>query len=514
MVNSAPRQVPQAAGNPIKFSGQRTATTSRSDGSPTRFRVTAAGPSRLSIHSAVIPVAHEEIEPISPFEDPFGDRLAQNADDPAALRGSSSEGQIEQTAPAPPADGPDLGPSPIEPSAVPSEGMEPSPLETPRPEPAMPLDSAEQAPEADDSLFPERTLPAPDRADDYESAAEPDVTADTDFEGDFCWQFFAERDFCDEQSECSRGWEDIRDNPLSNISLNISPRFASATYRQQRLAKNARRKWFNRWNQGLGWLGGKVLGLDDKYWNLDMAPSVDFRRPSPLEGRWLKDSDDGQFAIVEVKDESDESGLRTVTVQLPWNKLSRYDRLFVRGRKWVDRLGRERAFGRLSNLYKGEVHIETEDGEIVKVPFLALGEDEMSFVAAEYSIPAECKLPDVLLKMPQDQRKLRDYTMITYTWTASSLCHKPLYFEQRALERYGHSTGPISQPILSGAHFFGSFFIWPYKMGIAPPHECQYALGYYRPGSCAPYLVPPIPLSPRGALLQAGTVVGLVYLLP
>ena len=47
-----------------------------------------------------------------------------------------------------------------------------------------------------------------------------------------------------------------------------------------------------------------------------------------------------------------------------------------------------------------------------------------------------------------------------------------------------------------------------------PPHECRYALGYYRPGSCAPYLIPPVPLSLRGALLEAGAVVGGVFLIP
>jgi hypothetical protein len=148
------------------------------------------------------------------------------------------------------------------------------------------------------------------------------------------------------------------------------------------------------------------------------------------------------------------------------------------------------------------------------VPFLALNQDAMSWVASYWGIPAECKLPDILRKMPADQKKLRDYTMITFTWKASGLCHKPLYFEQRGLERYGHSVGPIAQPLLSGAHFFGTFFVLPYKAGINPPHECVYALGNYRPGSCAPYMVPPIPLSVRGALMEAGAVVGMVYLLP
>ena len=99
-------------------------------------------------------------------------------------------------------------------------------------------------------------------------------------------------------------------------------------------------------------------------------------------------------------------------------------------------------------------------------------------------------------------------------WAASGLCHKPLYFEERGLERYGHSTGPITQPILSAAHFFGSIPILPYKIGLRTPNECVYTLGHYRPGDCAPYYVPAIPFTWRAGLFQAGATVGAAYLLP
>jgi hypothetical protein len=66
------------------------------------------------------------------------------------------------------------------------------------------------------------------------------------------------------------------------------------------------------------------------------------------------------------------------------------------------------------------------------------------------------------------------------------LCHKPLYFEEVQLERYGHTAGPVRQPFISGAHFFVNLAALPYKMAINPPHECQYALGYYRPEAVHP----------------------------
>jgi len=108
----------------------------------------------------------------------------------------------------------------------------------------------------------------------------------------------------------------------------------------------------------------------------------------------------------------------------------------------------------------------------------------------------------------------RQWPLTHYTWTASSVCHKPLYFEQPDLERYGHSLGHYMQPLASGAHFFLTVPILPYKMGLMTPNECVYPLGHYRPGSCAPYLVPPFPVSARGGLFQAGAAVGAAFLIP
>ena len=121
--------------------------------------------------------------------------------------------------------------------------------------------------------------------------------------------------------------------------------------------------------------------------------------------------------------------------------------------------------------------------------------------------PANCPMGD----KPFEPRA---WAPTTYTWKASGLCHKPLYFEDVHLERYGHSWGPYIQPVFSGAHFFLTVPILPYKMGLYPPHECMYTLGYYRPGSCAPYLLDPLPLSVRAAVAQGGVKTGMAYLIP
>lgn len=102
----------------------------------------------------------------------------------------------------------------------------------------------------------------------------------------------------------------------------------------------------------------------------------------------------------------------------------------------------------------------------------------------------------------------------TFTWKASGLCHKPLYFEQVHGERYGHSTGPLTHPFVAAGHFFLTVPALPYKMGLYPPFECIYTLGHYRPGSCAPYYLDPFPISVRAALAEAGVWVGAAALVP
>lgn len=108
----------------------------------------------------------------------------------------------------------------------------------------------------------------------------------------------------------------------------------------------------------------------------------------------------------------------------------------------------------------------------------------------------------------------RNWSQVTYMWKASALCHKPLYFEQTQVERYGHSWGPALQPIMSGAHFFATIPILPYKMGIETPNECIYTLGQYRPGSCAPYMIPAFPFTWRAAAFQAGFATGAAVVVP
>ena len=121
--------------------------------------------------------------------------------------------------------------------------------------------------------------------------------------------------------------------------------------------------------------------------------------------------------------------------------------------------------------------------------------------------PCECRLEGETFQQ-------RRFASTMFTWKAAGYCHKPLYFEHWTLERYGHSRGFVADSFCSAAHFFVTLPVLPYKMGVELPWECVYPLGYYRPGSCAPWTVPAVPVSPRGFAVEAATITGLVFLLP
>jgi hypothetical protein len=121
--------------------------------------------------------------------------------------------------------------------------------------------------------------------------------------------------------------------------------------------------------------------------------------------------------------------------------------------------------------------------------------------------PCECRLEGGVYQP-------RRFASTTFTWTAPGYCHKPLYFEDWSLERYGHSHGVLADPFVSAAHFFTTLPVLPYKVGVELPWECIYPLGYYRPGDCAPWMVPAVPISLRGFAVQAATVTGMVFVLP
>jgi hypothetical protein len=170
-------------------------------------------------------------------------------------------------------------------------------------------------------------------------------------------------------------------------------------------------------------------------------------------------------------------------------------------RSWTDRNGQIIATGTLTDLRRGYVFLD--NGQ--KISFARLSEADLAAVSEHWNLPKSC--------LVGSRGSIeRCWHPQTYHWTASSLCHKPLYFENIQLERYGHTHGPIMQPIRSVAHFFVSLATLPYQSAIHPANECEYPLGLYRPGDCAPWLKDPIPISLDGLRRQGLVTTGLAFI--
>lgn len=101
-----------------------------------------------------------------------------------------------------------------------------------------------------------------------------------------------------------------------------------------------------------------------------------------------------------------------------------------------------------------------------------------------------------------------------FQWQASNFYHSPLYFEDPALERYGHSWHPIVQPFASVGRFSTQLVGLPYQMAIDGPCKKMYTLGWYRPGDCAPKQIPQVPWNTKAAAVQAGVVTGAFFAFP
>ena len=175
---------------------------------------------------------------------------------------------------------------------------------------------------------------------------------------------------------------------------------------------------------------------------------------------------------------------------------------FASSRSWTDGNGNVIATGAMQDLRRGYVILDSGQ----KISYARLSEVDLAAVSEFWRLPTVCSVGNGGGSIQ------RNWIPQTFTWTASNLCHKPLFFENVQLERYGHSHGPFAQPVHSVAHFFVSLVSVTYQNAITPANECQYALGYYRPGNCAPWLKDPIPISLDGARRQALVATGLSFI--
>ena len=205
---------------------------------------------------------------------------------------------------------------------------------------------------------------------------------------------------------------------------------------------------------------------------------------------------------IEFQDELIAGSIRDIALDISPPAASEGAQYGGLARTWTDRRGNTLATGALVDLRRGYVILD--NGQ--KLAYSRLSQADLAAVSEFWRLPEVCVIGN------RGGSPYRDWTPQVVTWKASNLCHKPLYFENTQLERYGHSRGPIAQPIHSTLHFFTRLVALPYMTGICPPNECEYALGYYRPGNCAPWLKEPIPISLEGIRREALFVTGAAFI--
>lgn len=168
-----------------------------------------------------------------------------------------------------------------------------------------------------------------------------------------------------------------------------------------------------------------------------------------------------------------------------------------------------------------EMESEAAEPDIKKDPCAAMADKPLGELGIGIALPAGA-LPNDFASACWDQLNqaagplaaMRAWPESVFHWDATCLCHRPLYFEEVNLERYGYGYGCCLQPFASAAHFFGTIPALPYCMAVECPCECVYTLGHYRPGSCPPWRHNWPPLDPLAAAAEGGVWTGMVFLIP
>ncbi len=236
--------------------------------------------------------------------------------------------------------------------------------------------------------------------------------------------------------------------------------------------------------------------LNEDFDELDDMGDLDDIDDADLDGFDDDESDINRPTVRpcnEFRDELLSTSIRDISLDISPPAFSETSVYGGPSRSWTDRSGNAIAAGTMVDLRRGYVILDSGQ----KLAYSRLGSTDLAAVSEFWRLPTVCLLGN------RGGSPFRSWTPQTVTWRASSLCHKPLYFENRQLERYGHSRGPFAQPVHSTVHFFTSLVLLPYNTAIWPANECQYSLGFFRPGDCAPWLKDPMPISLEGAKRQA-----------
>lgn len=241
-----------------------------------------------------------------------------------------------------------------------------------------------------------------------------------------------------------------------------------------------------------------------------LSPGAAEPMPAPRQDLDF-DQDDAPGLLkscAELKQDLLGVSLRDISLDLstPVSTLTNTDATLVM-RDWRDSGNSVITRGRALSASTTEVQIEDEAGLKRTLSLAELSARDQKYAWDMMNLPFECGFGSTAIHC-------RSFAPTHVSWHASNLCHKPLYFEDIQLERYGHTVGPIRQPVKSAVRFLAQAALLPYQMALHPPNECQYPLGLFRPGNCAPYLRTPFPWERRAIGYQAGVATGLFLLVP
>ncbi|TWT80948.1 hypothetical protein CA13_23950 [Planctomycetes bacterium CA13] len=106
------------------------------------------------------------------------------------------------------------------------------------------------------------------------------------------------------------------------------------------------------------------------------------------------------------------------------------------------------------------------------------------------------------------------WTWTMRTWAAPNTFSNPRYFEDRMLERHGHERWGHWTPLASGVRFFGTAPLLPYLATVQHPTECEYTLGYFRTGNCAPAYLQRPPYERKAVVAEATAIAAGVLIIP
>ncbi|MDA8744042.1 hypothetical protein N9N28_05365 [Rubripirellula amarantea] len=125
--------------------------------------------------------------------------------------------------------------------------------------------------------------------------------------------------------------------------------------------------------------------------------------------------------------------------------------------------------------------------------------------------------PRPLMMLPEqgsDRELDQTWNWSVIEWEAANTFSNPRYFEDRMLERHGHERWGHLQPLASGVRFFSTIPMLPYKMAIQNPCECEYTMGYFRSGSCAPMVYQRPPWDRKAILAESAAVASGMLIFP